>query len=151
MADAMTTARNKVQQAGESCATAATGVADNMKNAAGYVAEQARDAASQVSKQASNAGTYLDSKAEEATTALGGGLKAAGDAIRQNLPQEGRFGQASSSVAQGLSDAGTYLEQEGLSGIGGDLTNLIKNNPIPALLLGIGLGFLMARASTSRS
>lgn len=151
MADAVTTARNKVQQAGESCAQAATDAADNVKNAASYMAEQAKDAACQVSKQAATAGSYIDSKAEDATSALGGGLKAAGDAIRQNLPQEGRFGQASSTVAQGLSDAGSYIEREGLKGIGGDLSSLIKNNPIPALLLGIGLGFLMARASTPRS
>ena len=31
----------------------------------------------------------------------------------------------------------------------GDLTDLVKNNPIPALLIGIGLGFLLGRAMRS--
>ena len=33
--------------------------------------------------------------------------------------------------------------------IGDDLTNLIRRNPIPALLLGVGVGFLLARAIRS--
>ena len=32
-----------------------------------------------------------------------------------------------------------------------DLTDLIRRNPIPALLVGVGVGFLLARATTSRS
>jgi hypothetical protein len=90
-------------------------------------------------------------KAEEATSAIGGRLKAAGEAIRHNAPHEGRFGQASEAVAQTLNNTGDYLEREGLAGMGKDLTELIKRNPIPALLLGIGVGFLLARATNSRT
>ena len=36
-----------------------------------------------------------------------------------------------------------------LSGIGEDLTGMIRRNPVPALLIGIGLGFLIARATRS--
>ena len=32
-----------------------------------------------------------------------------------------------------------------------DLTDLIRRNPIPALLVGVGLGFLLARATTRNS
>jgi hypothetical protein len=34
-----------------------------------------------------------------------------------------------------------------------DMTNLVRRNPIPALLLGLGVGFLIGRvlSSTSRS
>ena len=35
--------------------------------------------------------------------------------------------------------------------IANDVTNLIKRNPIPALFVGIGVGFLLARACTPRS
>jgi len=151
MADVMTTAKNKVQEASNTCAQAATGAAESVKSGANYVADQARELASNASKGAANVGSYLDSRAEEATSALGGGLKAASEAIRQNAPHEGRLGQASSAVAQTLSDTGAYLEREGLQGIGSDLTCLIKKNPIPALMLGIGLGFLVARATTTRT
>ena len=151
MADVMTNTKNKVQEVGNSCAQAATSAAENVRNAAGYMADHAKDAANTASKQVANAGTYLDTKAEEATAALSGGLKAAGDALRQSGPHDGRLGQASSAVAQTLSDTGAYLEREGLQGIGNDLTCLIKRNPIPALLIGVGLGFLVARASSRRA
>ena len=82
---------------------------------------------------------------------MGGRFRAAGDAIRQNLPQEGTLGQASSAVAKTLEDTGSYLEREGLQGIACDMTKMIKNNPIPSLMMGVGLGFLIARATTPRS
>jgi len=147
MADVMKTATSKAQEVGNSCAQAANTAADTLKGAASYATDQVKEAASNVSK----AGSYLGSKAEDATSAVGSGLKAAGEAVRNYGPQEGQFGQATSSVARSLSDTGDYVEREGLSGIGSDLTSLIKNNPIPALLLGIGLGFLFARATSSRT
>jgi len=140
MADITATAKNKVEELGSTCAQAASNASEGIRTAAGYVADQAREFAGTASK-----------KAEDATTAIGGSLKSAGDAIRQSGPQDGRMGQASSAVAQTLANTGEYLQREGLQGIEHDVTNLIKRNPIPALLIGIGLGFLIAHATTSRN
>lgn len=147
MADVMNTAKNKLQEASNTAAQVANTAADSIKSAAGYVIEQAKDAASNASK----AGAYLDGKAEDATAAISGGLKSAAQAIRDRGPHEGQLGQASAAVAQTFSDSANYLDEQGLQGIGNDITNLIKRNPIPALLIGIGLGFLVARASSSRN
>ena len=148
MTDTSTIAKNKVQEAANTVAQAANCAGEGIRNAAGYVVEQAKDAAAYAAKGGATAGTYLDHKAEDATTALGGGMKAAAEAIRHNTPHDGRLGQASTAVAQSLTDTGAYLEREGLEGIASDITALVKKNPIPALLIGIGLGFLVARAST---
>ena len=86
----------------------------------------------------------------EAATGVGSGMKSLGDTIREKGPQSGILGSASSTVGGAMSSAGSYLEDRGLSGIGGDLTELIRRNPIPSMLLGVGLGFLLARM-TSRS
>ena len=59
------------------------------------------------------------------------------------------LGSAASAVADTLESSGRYLEESGLSGIGEDLTSMIRRNPVPALLVGIGLGFLIARATRS--
>jgi hypothetical protein len=48
-------------------------------------------------------------------------------------------------VASALDSSGRYLEEQGLSGMAEDVTNLIRRNPIPAMLIGVGLGFLLAR------
>jgi hypothetical protein len=76
-------------------------------------------------------------------------MKSLAGTIREKAPHGGFVGQASSTVAETLERGGRYLEEQGLSGIGDDLTNLIRRNPIPALLVGIGVGFLLARATRS--
>jgi len=155
MADTMTAAKNKIQEKaqemGTSFSEAVTNAGEGIKNAAGYAVDQANQAVNAASKNVASAGSYLDKQAEDATCALGGSLKAAGEAVRQNTPHDGRIGQASSVVAQALTDTGDYVQREGLEGMACDVTSLIKRNPIPAMLIGIGLGFLVARASTSRN
>ena len=48
-------------------------------------------------------------------------------------------------------NTGRYLQEEGLKGIAEDVTNLIRRNPIPALLAGVGVGFLIGRITTRGS
>jgi hypothetical protein len=59
------------------------------------------------------------------------------------------LGSAASSVANTLESGGRYLQEEGLSGMANELTDLIKRNPIPALLLAVAVGVLIARATRS--
>jgi hypothetical protein len=59
------------------------------------------------------------------------------------------LGSASSAVASTLESSGRYLQEHGLSGVGEDLTNMIRKNPVPALLMAVGIGFLIARATRS--
>ena len=54
-------------------------------------------------------------------------------------------------IAGRLERGGQYLQQEGLSGMADDLTSMIKRNPIPALLMGVGIGFILARLTSTRS
>ena len=82
--------------------------------------------------------------------AVGSGLKSLGHTIRDHTPDSGMAGDASSAVANTLERTGRYLQEEGLEGIAEDVTNLIRRNPIPAMLVGVGAGFLLARAMTSR-
>lgn len=86
----------------------------------------------------------------EATAAVGSSLKSLAGAIREHTPHEGVLGTASSAVANTLESGGRYLQHEGLSGIAADVTNLIRRNPIPAVLVGIGLGFLLAKTTIRR-
>jgi hypothetical protein len=57
--------------------------------------------------------------------------------------------KTASGVASALDSSGRYLEEQGLSGMADDVTNLIRRNPIPAMLIGVGLGFLLARLTRS--
>jgi len=89
-------------------------------------------------------------RVNEATSAAGSGLKSLAGAIREYTPRQGVFGTASSAVADTLESGGRYLQQEGLNGMAADVTNLIRRNPIPAVLIGISLGFLLAKTTQRR-
>jgi hypothetical protein len=59
------------------------------------------------------------------------------------------LGSATRAVADTMENAGKYLEDKNLHGMVDDMSGLIKRNPIPAVLLGLGIGFLLGRALSS--
>jgi hypothetical protein len=124
---------------------------DKARDVASSAADKARELGSNVSHMASDAASNIGHKAEDATSSVGGGMKSLAGQVREHGPREGVLGSATSAVADTLERGGRYLQEEGLRGIGEDLTSLIRRNPIPALLVGIGVGFLLARATSSRS
>jgi hypothetical protein len=91
----------------------------------------------------------VGSKVEEATSAVGSKIRDLGSTIREHTPTEGMFGKTSAAVADSLESGGRYLQEHGLNGIGEDVATLIRRNPIPALLVGCGVGFLLARVIRS--
>ena len=147
--------RNTLGQVATATAEGATdlvsSLGDKAKDAASSVAHTAEDAASYVGRKAEDAASYVGRKAEDATAAVGGRLDSLGHTIRANTPHGGVAGGASSAVANTLETSGRYLQEEGLKGIGKDVTNLIRRNPVPALLIGVGVGLLIGRIMTRRS
>ena len=127
-------------------------VADKAKDmAASRLPRKQRMQTSAVVHGTEDASSYVGQKAVDATSSVGCGLKSLGHTIRDNTPNDGMIGEASSAVANSLESTGRYLQEEGLKGIADDMTNMIRRNPIPALLVGVGVGFLIARATTARS
>jgi hypothetical protein len=124
-------------------------VAEQAKGAATAAMDTAREMASTAGKKASEAASYVGQRAEDATSSVGGGMKSLAGTIRENAPREGMLGSASSAVASTLESGGRYLQEHGLSGIGDDLTHMIRRNPVPSLLIAVGVGFLIARATRS--
>jgi hypothetical protein len=141
---AATDVKNKAQDLG----SAAYGQA---KDTAAQMADKAKDAASYAGQKASDAASYAGQKADDATSAVGSGMKSLAGQVRQHTPREGMLGSASDAAASALDRTGQYLQEQGLSGMAEDFTGLVRRNPIPALLLGVAVGFLIARATSSRS
>src|SRR6266542_2414732 len=44
-----------------------------------------------------------------------------------------------------LEGAGAYLQEKGMGQITGDLTALVRRYPVPSLLIGLGIGYLLGR------
>lgn len=65
-------------------------------------------------------------------------------------PGAGMVDEVSSAVAGAIESTNRYLQEQGLKDMAEDLKGLIHRNPIPALLVGVGIGFLIGRAMGPR-
>ena len=126
-------------------------VGQKTEDAVSYVGHKAEDAASYVGKRAEDAAAYVGKKTDEAGATVGSSLRSLGASVRDRGPDRGIAGNASSAVADTLESSGRYLQEEGLKDIAEDVTNLIRRNPIPALLVGVAAGYLVGKATTPRS
>jgi ElaB/YqjD/DUF883 family membrane-anchored ribosome-binding protein len=144
-------AKDQASQAVDKTRDAAGHVSEAASHAAAAVGQKATEVGQAVSQKASELGHTVGQKAEDATSAVGGGMQTLAGKVRDNAPQEGVLGSASRTVANAIDDAGKYVEDKNLTGMMDDMTGLIKRNPIPALLVGLGVGFLIGRVLSSRS
>jgi len=121
---------------------------DKAKNLTNATIEKVEDAAGMVAKSARDAAASVGQQADSAAHAVGSGMGSMAHTMREKLPHNGILGNATSSVASGLETGGKYLEKEGLKDIADDVTNLIRRNPFPALMIGVALGYLIGRITT---
>lgn len=85
--------------------------------------------------------------AAQSVSAVGEKIGSLADVIREKAPHEGAMGTAATTVANKLGAAGSYLQQKNMDHMVGDLTGMIRRYPIPALLIGLGIGYLLAGRS----
>jgi vacuolar-type H+-ATPase subunit H len=143
-------AEEKVGNLGEKARETATTAADKARETATAVTDKAREMASNVGQKAGEMASNFGQQAECATGTVASGMKSLAETIRGHAPEGGMLRSASTAVADSLESGGRYLQEEGLSGLGNELSTFVRRNPLPALFVGIAFGFLIARA-TSRS
>jgi ElaB/YqjD/DUF883 family membrane-anchored ribosome-binding protein len=137
--------REAASHAGEAVSHAASAVGQ-------AVGQKASDLGSAISQKAGDVSHAIGQRAEDATSAVGSGMQSLAGQVRDNAPQSGVLGSASRGVADAIDNAGHYVQDKNLSGMVDDVTGLVRRNPIPALLIGVGVGFLIGRVlSSSRS
>ena len=119
--------------------------ADKAKEAAASVGEMAGHAAAAVCTMADNAACGVGQRADDLTARAGAGIQSFGDELGRNVAHEGMLGSASQAVARTIRDGGEYLEGAKLSGMTESIARMIRRNPISAVLIAIGLGWIAAR------
>ena len=117
---------------------------EKARQAAIDVGQMATHAATAVGSMAGQAASDVGKKADDLTASAGVGIQGLGDRISKNGPQGGMLGTATQAVAKSVVDGGAYLEDAKLSGFAEDMTQLIRRNPIPAVMIAIGLGWIIA-------
>ena len=120
-------------------------VAESGKEAAASVGDMAHRAVSAIGAMAGQAASDAGTKADELTASAGVGIQGLGDRLGKIAPQTGVLGSASQAVAQSVKEGGKYIEDAKLSGITENIAQMIRRYPIPAVLIGIGLGWFVCR------
>jgi len=138
-------ALNEVKEAGAALASSAGETASAAVTA---VKERASEFASGVAERASNIASNVGERVDSGIHATGKGMENLAQGIRDNTPSEGIFGTASCKVADTLESSGKYLEEHGVGAMVDDLTEIIRRNPLPSVLIGVGIGFVLARATS---
>jgi ElaB/YqjD/DUF883 family membrane-anchored ribosome-binding protein len=147
-----TQTENQKNQTSKTWEDTANQAKDKAKSVVENVTDKAKSVAGDVADRAKSAAGYVSEKADQGVGYAGQGVENLGHTVRDRGPQSGVLGQANQAVANTLEQTGAYLQDKGVSGMAGDLTSMIKNNPIPSMLIGVGIGFLLARlTSNSRS
>jgi hypothetical protein len=120
-------------------------VTHDLRNQFGEVKNRTESAATGVVDKARETVNAAGQRVESAVSAVGSGINSLAGSIRENMPREGMIGNTSERVASTLETGGRYLQDEGLTGMMDDLSRFVRRNPLPALLVGIGIGFILAR------
>jgi uncharacterized protein YjbJ (UPF0337 family) len=87
------------------------------------------------------------SAAKQATSAVGEQLGSLAGTIRDMAPCEGTAGRGATAVVDTLGAAGSYLQEKNLEHMARDVSDLIRRFPLPSLLIGLGIGYLLARST----
>jgi uncharacterized protein YjbJ (UPF0337 family) len=108
---------------------------------------RATDAAKSGETKAGEAMGDTSASQSLSASAVGEKIGSLAGVIRDKAPHEGAVGTAATTVAQKLDAAGSYLQQKDLDHVMGDLSTIIRRYPVPSLLIGLGIGYLLARST----
>jgi uncharacterized protein YjbJ (UPF0337 family) len=88
-----------------------------------------------------------DTSAVQSISAVGEKIGSLADVIREKAPHEGAVGTAATAVAEKLDVAGSYLQEKNLNHVLNDVSSMIRRYPVPSLLVGLGIGYILARST----
>jgi ElaB/YqjD/DUF883 family membrane-anchored ribosome-binding protein len=146
-ANVLDAAAERAKQAGEKATDIAQNAVDKVKQTAddlrskdaSQIVDEARAKAAEVGDAAAN-------KVDSAMTATGEQMSTLAQTVREKAP-EGKAGEVASKAADALERGGEYLQTADLQMVRGDLERVIREHPIESLLVGVGIGYLVARAT----
>jgi uncharacterized protein YjbJ (UPF0337 family) len=136
--------REYEQRMGSTAAGKAGQAAGSPSNTLGARLQEVADEARSTAREAASSAT---SKTGQPMSAMGEKIGSLADTIREKAPHEGTMGTAATAVAEKLDAAGSYLQEKKLEHMVSDLSGMIRRYPIPALLIGLGIGYLLARGA----
>ena len=107
--------------------------------------DKAGGAVTNMTAKAQELGATAANKANEAATVVGEKIGSLANVIRENAPREGSVATAATAVVDGLESASSYLREKKFDHLATDVTALVRTYPVQSLLIGVGIGYWLAR------
>ena len=107
------------------------------------------DAVDQAKSKITEFGAAAADKIDQNRGAAASGLEGAAETLHQkadHLPGGEKVSGLAHSAADKMSATADYVRMNDLSDMMEDVEQMVKKNPVPALAVAVGLGFLVARA-----
>ena len=102
-------------------------------------------AVANMTAKAQELGATAANKGNEAATVVGEKIGSLANVIRENAPHEGGLATVATAVVGGLESASSYLREKKIDHLSKDVTDLVRTYPVQSLLIGVGIGYLLAR------
>jgi ElaB/YqjD/DUF883 family membrane-anchored ribosome-binding protein len=125
------------------------GFDETLTNAAGGVQEKLSDAAEQAKNKVSNLGTTAADKIDRNRESAASGLEKAASTLHEkanSMPGGEKVADFAHNTAERLNSTAEYVREHDVRRMLGDVEELVKKNPGPALISAAVLGFLIGRA-----
>lgn len=119
--------------------------AERVAGAAQRVAERTREMARDVRSRASEIGSRVVRRTDAVMNAAGERIESLGHTLRERAPEEGAVGRVIGRTGQALERGGLYLQESTPTDVRMDLEDAMRRRPIATLLIGAGIGFMLAR------
>ena len=107
--------------------------------------QYAEDTATKVAAAMQDAARDPKAAADDATREAGETLKSTADQLRGRMPESGMAGHVADAVTDGVKQAATHLQEQGVGGLIDDVIAIARRYPVQMLLVGLGCGLLLAR------
>lgn len=117
---------------------------------AGELKDRATEKAGELKDRAAQAGQQANERIDSAMTATGERLSDLAQTVRDRAPA-GQAGDVAQNAARALERGGEYLQRADPTMVRSDLENVIRDHPIEALAIGLGIGFLLGKAMSSNN
>jgi ElaB/YqjD/DUF883 family membrane-anchored ribosome-binding protein len=141
------TATERAKQAGEKASDIAQSAVDKVKQTADDLrSKDPSEIVDDARAKAAEVGDAAASKVDSAMTATGEQMSTLAQTVREKAP-EGKAGEVAVKAADALDRGGEYLQTADLQMVRTDLERVIREHPIESLLVGVGIGYLVARAT----
>lgn len=116
---------------------------------AGELKDRATEKAGELKERAAQASHQAGERIDSAMTATGERMSDLAQTVRERAPA-GQAGDVAQNAARALERGGEYLQRADPNMVRSDLEQIIRDHPIEALAIGLGIGFLIGKSMNSR-